>query len=492
VAASAARSRTYTFTAGTTAEGEYEVTATDRATNAGTASFTLVRDGTPPAVAVTATVQAEDIRVTWEARDATSGLGACRLKVEKDDGSQEELSTSCAGERIYTEAEPGHHYTFHLTATDNVGNQASAEATSGLPRVVKYFYHGGQRVAMRSGGQVFYLHGDHLGSVSLVTDAGGNEHAHTLFYPYGDTRYTSGDSPTDFGFAGQRHDGTGLVFMHARYYDPLLARFISADTIVPEPGNPQAQNRYAYAYNNSLRYTDPSGHGVPAILGVALIVAGLAALTVEAVQIHDYAERYDMTFWEAAVDPDLYLDQWAMVEAAAAAFVGTFLVAEFTIAALAGGAGLLAEVGARTDWSFTWRWAVSLNNAAAGLESWLWSAGGDAITARLQELAGQAVQEIDDMGDAAFTDPQREALINNPGLRQAFRGSAIDAKFKELIRDDPVLQHLDTARLFQFMPDVVDPATGRWWDLTKPWLWQDHLDKYGPVYGPDGTLIPYE
>jgi hypothetical protein len=136
--------------------------------------------------------------------------------------------------------------------------------------------------------------------------------------------------------------------------------------------------------------------------------------------------------------------------------------------------------------------SASLNNAAAGLESWLWSAGGDAITARLQELAGQAVQDIDDLGDVAFTDPQREALINNPGLREAFRGSAIHARFEKLVGDDPVLQHLDTARLFQFMPDVVDPATGRWWDLTKPWLWQDHLDKYEPVYGPDGTLIGYE
>jgi len=31
---------------------------------------------------------------------------------------------------------------------------------------------------------------------------------------------------------------------------------------VPEPGNPQALNRYAYVYNNPLRYTDPSGHAV--------------------------------------------------------------------------------------------------------------------------------------------------------------------------------------------------------------------------------------
>jgi hypothetical protein len=39
-----------------------------------------------------------------------------------------------------------------------------------------------------------------------------------------------------------------------------LGRFISADPIVPEPGNPQSLNRYSYVLNNPVRYTDPTGH----------------------------------------------------------------------------------------------------------------------------------------------------------------------------------------------------------------------------------------
>jgi hypothetical protein len=48
--------------------------------------------------------------------------------------------------------------------------------------------------------------------------------------------------------------------MNARYYSPYINRFISADTIVPNPARPQGYNRYSYGYNNPLFYVDPSGH----------------------------------------------------------------------------------------------------------------------------------------------------------------------------------------------------------------------------------------
>ena len=53
---------------------------------------------------------------------------------------------------------------------------------------------------------------------------------------------------------------TGLYYYGARDDDPIAGRFISADSIVPSPGNPQALNRYSYALNNPLRYIDPSGN----------------------------------------------------------------------------------------------------------------------------------------------------------------------------------------------------------------------------------------
>jgi hypothetical protein len=48
--------------------------------------------------------------------------------------------------------------------------------------------------------------------------------------------------------------------MGARWYDPEIGHFISADTLIPGAGNPLALDRFSYVYYNPLKYTDPSGH----------------------------------------------------------------------------------------------------------------------------------------------------------------------------------------------------------------------------------------
>ena len=117
---------------------------------------------------------------------------------------------------------------------------------------------------MNRDGVVQYLHTDHLGSTSLATNSSGAEviGSRTLYYPYGEERWSAsgGTLATDYGFTGQRREGFGLMDYNARFYDPYLNRFISPDTIVPDPANPQSFNRYSYVLNNPLRYVDPSGY----------------------------------------------------------------------------------------------------------------------------------------------------------------------------------------------------------------------------------------
>ncbi|MBN1934150.1 MAG: hypothetical protein JW934_05780 [Anaerolineae bacterium] len=74
--------------------------------------------------------------------------------------------------------------------------------------VTKYYYFGGQRIAMKSNGVVYWLHGDHLGSASLTTNAGGGIHAQQRYAPYGEVRWSSGTLPTDLQYTGQRRETT--------------------------------------------------------------------------------------------------------------------------------------------------------------------------------------------------------------------------------------------------------------------------------------------
>jgi RHS repeat-associated protein len=101
-----------------------------------------------------------------------------------------------------------------------------------------------------------------LGSTSVVTNQNGVNEENIVYTPYGDRRQDN-QNPANvpYKFTGQELDNsTGLYFYGARYYDPMLGRFISADTIVPSAADPQSLNRYSYVRNNPLIYTDPSGH----------------------------------------------------------------------------------------------------------------------------------------------------------------------------------------------------------------------------------------
>lgn len=109
------------------------------------------------------------------------------------------------------------------------------------------------------------MHQDHLTGTSLMTDTNGDSQGTIKYYPYGECRNSQPEIenfPTDRLFTGQRYDETGLYYYGVRYYDPVIGRFISPDTIIPYPANPQSFNRYSYCLNNPLKYIDPSGHAV--------------------------------------------------------------------------------------------------------------------------------------------------------------------------------------------------------------------------------------
>ena len=92
------------------------------------------------------------------------------------------------------------------------------------------------------------------------------------FHPQGEYRHSStnttysqflflSDSSLDHKYNSQELDKeSDLYYFNARHYDPELARFVSADTVVPEEDFSQSWNRYMYTRGNPITYKDPTGH----------------------------------------------------------------------------------------------------------------------------------------------------------------------------------------------------------------------------------------
>ena len=109
---------------------------------------------------------------------------------------------------------------------------------------------------------------DLIGSPIRFVSQTGTTTTPVHYDPYGAPRPGSTAS-TGIGYAGEYRDGTGLVNLRFRSYDPVLGRFIGRDTFGGVASAPQTGNRYSYATSNPLRYTDPSGHFVNAAIAVA-------------------------------------------------------------------------------------------------------------------------------------------------------------------------------------------------------------------------------
>ncbi len=123
----------------------------------------------------------------------------------------------------------------------------------------KYYFAGSSRIAMRENGTITWLLSDNLGSTSTTAAADGSLLDSVKYTAFGEIR--DGTTATDYRYTGQRDEfEIGLYYYVARYYDPVVGRFISADTIVPQPGSSQAYDRYAYTNNNPINFNDPSGN----------------------------------------------------------------------------------------------------------------------------------------------------------------------------------------------------------------------------------------
>jgi len=107
--------------------------------------------------------------------------------------------------------------------------------------------------------QVYYYHMDAVGSVRMITNESGQEITRYDFWPFGQVSGSPAVQDSRM-FAGTERDGeSGLDYFGARHYASGIGRFATVDPAGAHLSNPQTFNRYAYAGNNPLRFTDPTG-----------------------------------------------------------------------------------------------------------------------------------------------------------------------------------------------------------------------------------------
>ncbi len=159
--------------------------------------------------------------------------------------------------------ESTHKVTRHLHAR---GLGKIATVTREVPGVLGAVAEAGLEMHTLAGGPVgtWFYHPTHVGSAEVVSDGTGREATRILYYPYGemDLDHSAGIDSVTFKYTGQELDEeTGLIYARARYYDPAIGRFLTADPVVPGNGSRTLGfNRYAYLEGNPILYHDPSGH----------------------------------------------------------------------------------------------------------------------------------------------------------------------------------------------------------------------------------------
>jgi len=194
--------------------------------------------------------------------------------------------------------------------------------------------------AAQEGSAVYVAVGDHLGSLTVLTQ-GGSPAGVTRYLPYGAIRLETGLFPTDRCFTGQRWEASlGLYDYKARFYDPTLGRFLQPDPLVqtdskdptpylplavsyanpkvleqwnqlqrarlpreaqapntPSAFDPQLLNRYAYARHNPLAYVDDSGHIAWWVVGG--IVGGVVGFGAYAITHRESFDWREAALWTA-------------------------------------------------------------------------------------------------------------------------------------------------------------------------------------------------
>jgi len=182
---------------------------------------------------------------------------------------QEQYVYDASGERVLRRSTSAGSTSMTVYA---FGLEEHRYSGSGVGQGNTYYYSlGGLLIGEFDGTNTNMYLTDALGSVITTISAAAGSAAvqgNQVYGPYGTARYQQGSLDTTKGFTGQYNDSlSGLDYYNARYYDPVVGRFLSAD---PIQGNLQGMDPYAYVGGNPETFSDPTGQSYKPFSGGGL------------------------------------------------------------------------------------------------------------------------------------------------------------------------------------------------------------------------------
>jgi RHS repeat-associated protein len=127
--------------------------------------------------------------------------------------------------------------------------------------ITRYVYGLGL-IAEETGAEYRVYHYDSRGSTVAMTDASGAVIGRASYGAYAEVVQKDAALTTSFLFNGQfgvQTDDDGLLYMRARYYSPLIKRFINQDSVLGSIDSSASLNRFAYANGDPASLIDPFG-----------------------------------------------------------------------------------------------------------------------------------------------------------------------------------------------------------------------------------------
>ncbi len=207
-------------------------------------------------------------------------------------------------QRIKSELSQGR---FGIVETKHYLGNYEKQIKNGVTREIHYVNSpaGLCGMVINEGGIYTYYatYSDYLGSITNVTDKNSVIVAEQNFDAWGRQRnpnnwndYTTIPSPPVWLYRGYTgHEMViqfSLINMNGRMYDPVLGRMLSPDNYVSTPYGTQGYNRYTYAMNNPLKFTDPDGNFVHLIVGAIIgAVVNLASSALHG-NIHSWGDGF--------------------------------------------------------------------------------------------------------------------------------------------------------------------------------------------------------